>query len=67
VIWNGGPHYALVDDQGGSTRLMMDESLARALGGPLAINRKRVRIVGEQLSSPPGVVRVQAISLEPER
>ena len=40
------PLYVLIDDQGVTTRLLLDENLMRPLGGPLALNRKRVRITG---------------------
>ena len=64
VIWNGGPQFMLIDDQGGSTRLLLDETLARPFGGPLALNRKRVRIVGERLMTSPGAIRVLSVEFE---
>lgn len=64
VIWNGGPQYVLIDDQGRWTRLLLDEVLTRPFGGPLAFNRKRVKIVGEKVSAPPGAVRVLSIGFE---
>lgn len=42
----------LIDDQGRWTRLLLDKDLIRPFGGPLAFNRKRVKIVGERMSVP---------------
>jgi M6 family metalloprotease-like protein len=56
-------HHALIDDQGHSTELALDEGLAAGLGGPLALDGKRVRIDGEEV----GAKRVQVRSLELER
>ncbi len=64
VIWNDSAHYVLSDDQGRWTELLLDEETARSLGGPLALNHKRVRIVGERAASPSESVRVLSIVLE---
>jgi hypothetical protein len=64
IIWNGGPRYVLIDAQGRWTELVLDESRMKPLGGPLALNRKRVTIVGERVSAPPGALRVVSIELE---
>jgi hypothetical protein len=64
VIWNGAPRYVLIDDQGQWHALLLDEMLVRPFGGPLALNRKRVRIVGERVHAPSGGVRILSITLE---
>jgi len=64
VIWNGGPHYKLVDDRGNSTDLLLDEKLTAPFGGPLVFNRKRVKIAGLPVPPPSKAVRVISISLE---
>ena len=64
VVWNGEPRYVLVDDQGRWIELLLDEALVRPFGGPLAFNRKRVRIEGERVHAPSGGVRVLSISFE---
>jgi hypothetical protein len=64
VVWNGAPRYVLVDDQGQWIELLLDETLVRPFGGPLAFNRKRVRIEGESVHAPSGGVRVLSISFE---
>jgi hypothetical protein len=63
IIWNGGPRYVLIDAQGRWTELVLDDSLAKPFGGSLALNRKRVTIVGERVSAPPGALRVVSIEL----
>lgn len=64
IVWNGGPEFELVDDRGGTVRLLVDEQLVRPLGGPRALDRKRVRIVGQTVGGAVGTVRVLAIELE---
>ena len=67
TVWNGRPRYWITDDQGQRTEIVLDEELARPLGGPLAFDRRRVTVVGELLSDPPGVVRVSSIALADDR
>ena len=43
--------YMLMDDTGQSTQLLLNEDLARPLGGILALNRQRVVVVGEWRST----------------
>lgn len=64
VIWNDSVHYILSDDQGRWTELLLDEEMAQSLGGPLALNHKRVKIVGERTAAPSESVRVLSIVLE---
>lgn len=64
VIWNDRTRYFLIDDQGRSTELLMNEEIAKPLGGLLALNRKRVKIVGERVAESPGTVRVVSITFE---
>ena len=64
VIWNHRTHYFLTDDQGQWTELLLDEEMVKPFGGPLAFNRKRVKIAGERVAAPPGAVRVLSIAFE---
>ena len=64
VVWNDRTRYFLTDDQGRWTELLLDEEMAKPLGGPLAFNRKRVKIVGERVDRPSGVIRVVSITFE---
>jgi len=66
IIWNGEPRYFLFDDQEQQRRLLIPEEVARAAGGPLRLNGKRVIVVGECTDDPPGSIRVQSIQLEEE-
>ncbi len=58
TVWNDEPHYALTDEQGQKVKLLLDDTVAKPLGGPLELDRKRVTIVGEVVSESPLVVRV---------
>jgi hypothetical protein len=49
-----GPRYVVVDDQERWTEIVLDEKQVRALGGPLALNHKRVTIAGEWERNLPG-------------
>ncbi|KAB2958885.1 MAG: hypothetical protein F9K13_12265 [Candidatus Methylomirabilis oxygeniifera] len=64
VIWNDRVHYILSDDQGRWTELLLDEEMAQSLGGPLALNHKRAKVVGERMAAPSESVRVLSIVLE---
>lgn len=66
IIWNGGPRFILIDDQGRSFRLLVEEELFKPFGGALELQRKRVRVTGEAVTQPPGAIRVHSIRLEPE-
>ena len=41
--------YTLFDDQGQTTELELDENVARAAGGPLALVKKRVELQGDRI------------------
>ena len=64
IIWNDEPLYTITDDQGQQTTLLIDEETAKTVGGPLAIDRQRITIVGEVVSESPKTVNVQSIQLE---
>ena len=66
IIWNGEPRFILIDDQGVATRVVIDEALTRAFGGPRGLNQKRVTITGERVGDPPEAVRVLSIELGTE-
>lgn len=59
--------YVLIDDRGEWTDLVLDEDLVRPFGGPLAFNRKRVKIVGESVNELPLASQVQSGSIPPVR
>jgi M6 family metalloprotease-like protein len=56
--------YFLVDDRGEWTELKLADDFAERLGSPLAFNRKRVRIVGEQMSALDRSIKVRDLALE---
>ena len=64
TVWGDTPHYLLVDDTGRSTELLLSEEVARPLGGPRAIDRKRVRVRGTKVARPAGALRVASIDLD---
>ena len=56
--------YVLTEDSGERHELLIDVELMRPLGGPVALNRKRVTVVGqyvETLSDAPAQFRVSSI------
>ena len=56
--------YVLTEDSGERQELLLDIALMRPLGGPVALNRKRVTVVGqyvETLSDAPAQFRVSSI------
>jgi len=65
IIWNGAPLFFLSDDRGQTTRLLLDEAIAKPLGGPLALNGRRVRVTGVYVRAPKGALRVLSIGLAP--
>jgi len=67
VIWNGEPHFMLIDDRGTAIRLMIDDALIQSLGGVQKVNRKRVTITGERPAETPDAVRVLSLELDTER
>jgi hypothetical protein len=67
TIWNGEPHYSITDDKGQTTQLLVSEEVASSLGGPLALDRKRVTVSGEIVNDPEGALRVLSIRFEEEQ
>ena len=65
VIRNGEARFFLVDDGGVATRLVIDEPVMRAFGGPRGLDRKRVTIEGQRGDDAPEAVRVLSIELAP--
>jgi len=61
TIWNSEPHYSITDDQGQTTKLLLDDETAKPLGGPLELDRKQVTIVGELISDSPMIVKVLSV------
>lgn len=58
--------YTLTDDDGHQTRLLLNADLIRPLGGTMAINRKRVKVVGVPSNKFAGVASVLSIALDVE-
>ena len=65
IIWNTRPRYFLTDDAGTTRELMLQEERTRDLGGPLALNGRRVRISGQPAAEQPELLRVDQIRLLP--
>jgi hypothetical protein len=63
TIWNGEPRYTVTDSKGQEYRLLLDESLAKSLGGALQFDRRRVIISGKIVDSSRNVIQVLAIRL----
>ncbi len=58
--------YALTEDSGERHELLLDAALLKPLGGPVAVNRKRVAVTGEWEQAGPGTTarfRVSSIGL----
>jgi len=64
TVWNGEPHYSITDDQGQTTRILLDVELAKPFGGPLELDRKRVTVTGEFVNEPQGALRILSINIE---
>lgn len=73
VLWGDGPaganpqttlKYFLVDDQGVWIELKLDGKFAEAPGSPLAFNRKRVQVVGDQPDTSDGSILVRNVTVE---
>lgn len=64
TVWNGEPHYSITDDQGQTTRILLDVELAKPFGGPLELDRKRVTVTGEFVNDPQGALRILSINIE---
>ena len=67
TFWGSEPTYLLTDDTGKAMTLLLDPELTRPLGGPQAIDQRRVRIVGHMVSDAEGVLRVTSIQLDSEQ
>lgn len=65
IIWNTLPRYFVADDTGVTHELLLDEQKTRALGGPLALNGKRVRVTGAPDAARSELLRVDSIQLHP--
>ena len=63
TIWNTEPRYFITDDQGHTTRLLLDEEVTRPFGGPLALDRKKVTVIGEASDDLAGALHVLSIEL----
>lgn len=66
IVWNGEAHFFLTDDLGRTWELNIDEAELIPLGGPLALDRKRVEIEGMVLSDSLGELRVASMTVLPD-
>lgn len=64
VVWNGDGHYLVIDDRGRSHRLIVDPELLRRQGGPRALARTRVTVVGRLISADPSIIEVTSVERE---
>lgn len=64
IIWNGVPHYGLVDDGGKWTELLIEERVLSDAGGPRTLNRRRVQITGHRVET--GAEAVRVLTINPE-
>ncbi|HXJ83272.1 MAG TPA: hypothetical protein VMS64_31885, partial [Candidatus Methylomirabilis sp.] len=60
--------YVLIDDQGHTTELIVDEQALRAIGGPRVVNHRRVVVTGQTVLAPATVAAplfaVQAVQVD---
>ncbi len=61
IVWNDEPHYSITDDHGINTQLQMDDEIAKPLGGPLELDRKKITIVGKVIRDSPRTIRVLSV------
>lgn len=66
IVWNDQAHTFITDDEGTTVEVLLDESLSRPLGGPLALDRERVVITAVVLNDRPDQLRVMSIVREGE-
>lgn len=66
IVWNDQAHYFITDDDGNTREVLLDDRLTRPLGGPLALDRKRVVITAVILSDRPDVLRALSVAREGE-
>lgn len=66
IVWNDQAHFFLTDDEGNTHELLLDESLTGPLGGPLALDRKRVAVTAVVVKDRPDVLQVLSIARESE-
>jgi len=66
IVWNDQAHYFIADDEGNTRELLLEDSLVSALGGPLALDRKRVVVTAVALRDRPDILRVLSIAREAE-
>ncbi len=66
IIWNGEPRYYLTTDEGETFHLQIDEETARAVGGPVRLNRQEAIVIAEVVEGAADVLRVREIRLKEE-
>jgi hypothetical protein len=67
AVWNERPHFFLTTEAGESFELSIPEDLMQALGGPLALDRKRVRVEGKRRSAGIGITVIEVTSISLDR
>jgi hypothetical protein len=63
IVWSDEAHFFVTDDEGRMWELSIDEAELVPLGGPLAIDRKRVEVQGTVLMEALSVFRVLSIEV----
>ncbi len=63
IVWSDEAHFFFTDDDGRTWELSIDEAELVPLGGPLALDRKRVEIEGTVLMESLSVFRVVSIEV----
>jgi hypothetical protein len=63
TVWGVAPRYWITDEHGQAMEVLLSEELARPFGGPQALDRQRLTIVGEVVHYDP--VLIQALSIAP--
>ncbi|KPK89405.1 MAG: hypothetical protein AMJ88_17615 [Anaerolineae bacterium SM23_ 63] len=64
IVWNAETHNFITSDEGHTVEVLLDEQLTKPHGGPLALDRRRVTIVGVILSDAPMILQAQSIARE---
>jgi hypothetical protein len=63
TVWGAGLRYWVTDDRGQAVEVLLPEEVTRPFGGPQALDRRRVTIVGEVVRHDP--LQIRALSLAP--
>ena len=62
TVWGGSPRYWITDVQGRAVEILLPEDVTRPYGGPQALDRHRVTLVGELVRHDPPLVRALSVT-----